>query len=216
MLTTILIIAVVFLGIINIAGFYFLVNKMKAGSDEQKDDKSFLLIQDQLHKLTTTLDNKVGESSKGVNEAIRESSRFMRDSVQAQFSESQKLIKEITEELSQVKETGKQVVSFADQLKNLQDILKNPKQRGVLGEYYLETVLKNVLPPERFQMQYKFENGEIVDAVVFLEKNKILPIDSKFSLENYNRLIQENDPQEKERIGKMFKEDLKRRIDETA
>ncbi|HYF12945.1 MAG TPA: DNA recombination protein RmuC, partial [Candidatus Paceibacterota bacterium] len=103
----------------------------------------------------------------------------------------------------------------ADQLQNLQDILKNPKQRGILGEYYLETVLKNVLPPGSFQMQYGFPNGEIVDAVVFV-KDKIIPIDSKFSLENYNRILAAREKSEKEALERLFKQDLKLRIDETA
>jgi DNA recombination protein RmuC len=107
------------------------------------------------------------------------------------------------------------VVSFADQLQNLQDILKNPKQRGILGEYYLETLLKNVLPPGQYQMQYGFKNGEIVDAVVFV-KDKIIPVDSKFSLVNYNRLVEQRDPVEKERLEKLFVNDLKNRISETA
>ena len=124
-------------------------------------------------------------------------------------------IKEIIEKVTKVDETGKQMVSFADQLQSLQDILKNPKQRGVLGEYYLETVLKNVLPPGSFQMQYGFPDGTIVDAVVFV-KDKIIPIDSKFSIENYNRLVEEKDPIEKERLEKLFVNDLKNRITETA
>ena len=107
------------------------------------------------------------------------------------------------------------MVGFADQLKSLQDILKNPKQRGILGEYYLETVLKNVLPPSSYQMQYGFSNGEIVDAVVFVDK-RIIPIDSKFSLDNYNRMLQTNDPVEKKRLETAFVNDLKLRIDETS
>ncbi|MEK7135214.1 MAG: DNA recombination protein RmuC [Patescibacteria group bacterium] len=124
-------------------------------------------------------------------------------------------IKEIIKEVVRVSETGKQMVSFADQLQSLQDILKNPKQRGVLGEYYLETLLKNVLPPGSYQMQYAFPDGNIVDAVVFV-KDKIIPVDSKFSLENYNRLVEEKDPLEKERLEKLFVNDLKNRIAETA
>ena len=124
-------------------------------------------------------------------------------------------IKEIIREVVRVSETGKQMVSFADQLQSLQDILKNPKQRGVLGEYYLETLLKNVLPPGSYQMQYPFPDGTIVDAVVFV-KDKIIPVDSKFSLENYNRLVEEKDPLEKERLEKSFVNDLKNRIAETA
>jgi len=130
-------------------------------------------------------------------------------------SESSKLIKEITEELTKVSEGQKQVISFADQLQNLQDILKNPKQRGILGEYYLETLLQNVLPPGTFAMQYGFADGTIVDAAVFA-KDKIIPVDSKFSLENYNRLVEAKDPAEKERLEKVFIADLKARIAETA
>jgi DNA recombination protein RmuC len=112
------------------------------------------------------------------------------------------------------------VVSFADQLQSLQDILKNPKQRGILGEYYLETLLKNVLPPGSYEMQYKLgtdEDGKelIPDAVVFV-KEKIIPIDSKFSLENYNKIIEQKDPIEKERLEKLFVNDLKNRIAETS
>lgn len=140
----------------------------------------------------------------------------MQQSIQGQLKESAQLVREVTAGLTKLDETNRQVVSFADQLQHLQDILKNPKQRGVLGEYYLETVLKNVLPPGRFQMQYRFSDGEIVDAVIFLDKDKVLPVDSKFSLENYNRLIVERDPQERERLEKLFKHDLKARIDETS
>jgi len=121
----------------------------------------------------------------------------------------------VRERLAKLDETNRQVVSFADQLKNLQDILKNPKQRGILGEYYLETVLKNVLPPGSYQMQYSFSDGAIVDAVVFVDK-QIIPIDSKFSLENYNRMMEAKDPNEKKRLENLFISDLKLRIDETA
>src|SRR3989344_4661667 len=124
-------------------------------------------------------------------------------------------IKEVTQGLTKLDETNKQVVSFADQLQSLQDILKNPKQRGVLGEYYLETLLKNVLPPGSYQMQYTFPDGTIVDAVVFV-KDKIIPIDSKFSLENYNRIVEEKNEVEKEKLEKLFVADLKNRIAETS
>ena len=114
-----------------------------------------------------------------------------------------------------MKDTGRRVEGFAEQLQSLQDILKNPKQRGILGEYYLETLLKNVLPTGSYQMQYPFSDNTIVDAVVFV-KDKIIPIDSKFSLENYNRLVEENDPLEKSRLEKLFVGDLKLRITETS
>lgn len=163
-----------------------------------------------------------GEALKLLNDRIAELQRAMSDSthrvqesVQKQLSDTFKIVKDVTEGLTKLDETNRQVVSFADQLQNLQDILKNPKQRGILGEYYLETVLRNVMPPGSYQMQYAFSNGEIVDAVVFI-KERVVPIDSKFSLDNYNRILETNDVTEKERLEKLFKQDLKLRIDETS
>jgi len=183
-----------------LVAWFFSLKKGVAG----KDDRSMLLMQEQLREIRSTLDTKLSESTKNTSEAIHR-----------QFGESAKIIRDVTERLVKLDETNKQVINFADQLKNLQDILKNPKQRGVLGEYYLETLLKNVLPPGNYQMQYPFKNGEIVDAVVFV-KDKIIPIDSKFSLENYNRLVEARDPLEKERLEKVFMNDLKMRIQETG
>lgn len=169
-----------------------------------KDDIGLKLILEQLNELNRTVDSKIGESTKHV-----------RESMQAQLSESTKMIREVTAGLTKLDETNRQVVSFADQLQNLQDILKNPKHRGILGEYYLETLLRNVLAPTQYKMQYPFANGEVVDAAVFV-RDKIIPVDSKFSLENYNKLVEERDPIEKEKLEKAFVNDLKLRIQETA
>lgn len=182
---------------------------------ESEDPGGLKLILEQVNELGRTVDRKVGDLTKTVDQKINESSRNMQDSMRSQLSESAKLIKEVTQGLTKLDETNRQVVSFADQLQNLQDILKNPKHRGILGEYYLETLLKNVLAPGQYQMQYTFGNGEIVDAAVFV-RDKIIPIDSKFSLENYNKLAEEKNPAEKEKLEKAFVNDLKLRIQETS
>lgn len=161
------------------------------------------------------INERIAELARTMDERLERSSKAMHESVQGQMRESYRLVKDVTEGLTKLDETNRQVVSFADQLQNLQDILKNPKQRGILGEYYLETVLKNVMPPGTYEFQYPFKNGEIVDAIVRV-KGKIIPIDSKFSLENYNRLVEERDPAEKARLEKTFVNDLKTRIQETA
>ena len=132
-----------------------------------------------------------------------------------QFTQSANIIKEVTSKLTKLDETNKQVVGFAEQMKSLENILKNPKQRGILGEYFLETLLGNVLAPNQYKMQYKFKDGEIVDAAIFFN-GKIIPIDSKFSLEKYNLIMQENDKTRREKLEKEFKADLKKRIDETS
>lgn len=181
-------------------GLYLLLRRKE---QKQEEDKTAPLMMQRLESLERSLDARMAESS-----------RQMHDTMRSQLGESSRLIKEITEEITSVKEIGRETGKFAEQLKNLQDILKNPKQRGILGEYYLETVLKNVLPPGMFQMQYGFPNGEIVDAVVFIDK-KIVPVDSKFSLDNYNRYIHAEGA-EKVALEKAFVNDLKLRIQETA
>ena len=192
MLNQILLLAI----LIALAVVIFLIVKKK---EDKSDDKSMLMMQE-LNQLRQTLDSKLSES---------------RQQMQTQFGQNSKIIQSVTEKLTKLESTNQQVVGFAQQLQSLENILKNPKHRGVLGEYYLETVLKNVLPPNAYQMQYEFNDGDIVDAVVFV-KDKIIPIDSKFSLENYNRIVQEKDSARRSQLEKEFKNDLKKRIDETA
>ncbi|MEK7451642.1 MAG: DNA recombination protein RmuC [Patescibacteria group bacterium] len=198
MTETILIIILITL-IAGLAAIFWLIRNFLK-KPEDSGNQPMLLIQSQINEITRTLDRKLGESTK---------------ILQQQFGESARIIREITTELTKVGEGQKQVVDIAKQLESLQDILKNPKQRGVLGEYYLETVLKNVLPPGSFQMQYEFKDGTIVDAAIFV-KDKVIPIDSKFSLENYNRLLETKDEAEQKRLETAFRDDLKMRIDETA
>ncbi len=185
--------------IAGIGAVIFLLVKKKP-EPEKKDDNSLLMLQQQINQISQVLDVKLSESNKNSMD---------------QFNQSAKIIGDVRERLAKLDETNRQVVSFTDQLQSLQDILKNPKQRGILGEYYLETVLKNVLPPGSYQMQYGFKDGTLVDAVVFV-KDKIIPIDSKFSLENYNRIVEEKNPVEREKLERLFKADLKMRIDETS
>lgn len=204
-MSNILIAIVLVLLVINVVVIYIRTAK----KDTKDDHVGFKLLLEQMNTLQKVVDEK-----------MRDNTRMVQDSMKTQFSESAKIIKEVTEGLTKLDETNRQVVSFADQLQSLEDILKNPKQRGVLGEYYLETLLKNVLPPGSYEMQYRLgrnDDGEdlIPDAVVFV-KDKIIPVDSKFSLENYNRIIEEKDPAQKERFEKLFVNDLKNRIVETS
>ncbi|MHB1330670.1 MAG: DNA recombination protein RmuC [Minisyncoccota bacterium] len=172
---------------LNVGFFVMFIKTQKKEDNLEEDNGAMLLLQNQMQELTRAVNTNV---------------------------------KEIIEKVTRVDETGKQMVGFAEQLESLQDILKNPKQRGVLGEYYLETLLKNVLPPGSYEMQFELgldDDGSrlIPDAVVFV-KEKIIPVDSKFSLENYNRLVEERDPVERARLEKAFVNDLKLRIQETS
>ncbi len=189
----------------------FLYNKLKELQKPKGDENLFVLLQSQIQDLGRQMEKKIGDNHQAMN--VHQTN--MHQAIQGQFGQSAKIIAEVTEKLTKLDETNKQIMGFADQLQDLENILQNPKHRGILGEYYLENVLKNVLPPGSYQMQYKFENGDIVDAVVFV-KEKVIPIDSKFSLENYNRAVSEKDPQRKLELEALFKADLKNRINETS
>jgi len=191
---------IIFLIVIVLAGFSLIFFFLFKKKPEKKDDQAVLMLQQQINQLSQVLDNKLSESTKAI---------------QSQFGESSKIIRGVTEKLTKLDDTNRQVVGFAEQLQSLENILTNPKQRGILGEYFLETVLKNILPPDSYKTQYSFKDGSIVDAVVFIDK-QIIPVDSKFSLENYNRILDTQNPEEKKKYENAFINDLKVRIDETS
>lgn len=180
------------------------------------DTQSQLMLKQDLSRLSQDIAMLKDGLQSQLTDRLDKNQEMMRDSLQKQFGASHKIISEVTERLTKLDETNKRVVDVADELKLLQNILQNPKQRGGLGEYYLESVLANVLTVKNYQTQYKFKDGEIVDAVIKLDKGRLLSIDSKFSLENYNRLIEATDKAERDSFAKLFKADLKNRIDETS
>jgi len=151
-----------------------------------------------------------------IKNEIEKSRKENIETLQTQLRESGNIIKDVTSQLEKVHSDHQDVIGLKSGINKLTDVLANPKQRGILGEYFLENLLKNIFSPNQYKIQYQFSDGEIVDAVIFLKDKKIIPIDSKFSLENYNRIIEEKDPARREDLEKAFKQDLKKRIEETA
>lgn len=197
-----------------------LLRKTEERPEPQGD--ALRLIQNQIGNFQSQL----GEFMKTVDEKVGSSNKEMQQAVHMQFGESQKLIREINEqvernlssvakEMSATNETSRQVLTITDQLKNLEKVLTHQKQRGNLGEAALELILSNVLPPTAYKLQHQFKNGETVDAVI-LTKDGMIPVDAKFSLDNYNRVVNETDEMRKDELAKDFRNDLKKRIDETA
>lgn len=184
---------------------------------DKKDEPQggFMLLQQQLQDLTRTMDERMGETAK-----------IMHESVKTQFSESQRVIKDVNEQMvkhltdvtkgvTEANEAGKQIFAVAEGLKDLEKVLKHQKQRGNLGEASLQLALENILPPGAYKLQYQFPGGETVDAVIET-KDGMIPVDAKFSLDNYRRLVDEDDDDKKAELEKEFKNDLKKRINETA
>lgn len=203
LLIVLLIVVIAGLGVV----LYVVLQKL----NELKNTSAVELVKGDVTELSRT----VALLNQTMGDKLEKNSLGMQQSVQKQLSESAKLIADVTQRLAKLDETNRRVVDVADELKTLQNVLSNPKQRGVFGEFYLTSVLENTLSPGQFKTQYKFSDGEIVDAVIFLDKGQILPIDSKFSLENYNRMI-EASGKEREGYLQKVKADLKGRIDETS
>lgn len=194
----------IFVVFVLIAIIFYLFSKLW---EKQNNNGSINLLQEQILALNKSLDYKLSEANRNTIKQWEINTSISKEA-------SQK-IEEITKKLSSLEETNKQIKDIWSQLEWLESILKNPKQRGILWEYFLENVLKNILPPDNFELQYSFTNWEIVDWVIFV-KDKIIPIDSKFSLENYNKILGEDNLVQKEIYIKDFKSDLKKRIDETS
>lgn len=204
MLAAIIVLGVLCLVLIGLVLFFIL------RKPEMADDKSTMLLKADMTELTKAM----GSLQQGVQKQLTDQLGTSNKQMTAQFNASAKIIADVTQKLTELDRTNKSVGDVAAELKSLQNVLQNPKQRGVLGEYYLEQILKDMLPPGTFQLQYKMSEGNVVDAIVKLD-DKILPIDSKFSLENYNRLVEAN-AEKRPALEKAFKEDLKKRIDETS
>jgi len=203
-----MIVAVIILGLlVFLLGAIVFMQIQKKPAD---DSQSALLLKADM----TELNKSVQELREGVQKQLTDHLGMSNKQLAQQSAASIKILQEVTEKLTKLEGTNKNVGDIAAELKTLQNVLQNPKQRGVLGEYYLEQILKNILPPGAFQLQYKLGENLVVDAVIKYE-DKLLPLDSKFSLENYNRMVEAKTP-EKEVLEKLFKTDIKNRIDETS
>jgi DNA recombination protein RmuC len=214
-MSTVWIVIIILVVFTSINGVIVWLFARRRGGSGKEDSQSNMLIQNQLQELTRVMDNKFGESTKQMSESVRH-----------QFNQSQKLVQDVNEQMvkhltdvskgmAEAKESNKQVFTIAEQLQNLEKVLKHQKQRGNLGEASLELILSNILPATAYKLQYQFESGETVDAVI-MTKEGMIPVDAKFSLDNYNRVVNEDDEHRKTELEKEFKNDLKKRIDETA
>lgn len=214
---TLLLVLVISLGVgLGFVVYLWQTDRARQGKgDSDAQMQGMMLLQQQLQDLTRTMNERMGETT-----------RTMHESVKTQFSESQRLIRDINKEVNEqllsvvkgvteVQESSKQVFSVAEQLQNLEKVLKHQKQRGNLGEASLQLALENMLPATAFKMQYEFPGGETVDAIIHT-KDGMIPVDAKFSLDNYRRLVDEQDENQKAILENEFKNDLKKRIDETA
>lgn len=202
-----MLIAVIILGLICLGLLAYVIVAVRQGGSGS--ESNLMLKQD-----ITALNETVGQLKDNLHTQINLRLDKSNAQMLKQFEQSANIIKDVTAKLTSLEKTNQQVGDIASELKVLQNVLANPKQRGVLGEFYLDQILQNMLPPGTYELQYKLAEGMVVDAIIRLD-GKFLPIDSKFSLENYNRLVDAK-VESRPALERAFKEDLKKRIDETA
>lgn len=200
MTNTLLLVGLGLLAVILGVGFAIVLRRLGQIEQSRQGDQSSVLLNQNLQGIQERLDRGLAATNA---------------TVAATSQQSQQLVRDVTVKLTELEATNKRVQDFAGQLQSLENVLRNPKHRGVLGEYFLQSMLQEVLQPGSFQLQYRFASGEIVDAAVFVGES-VVPIDAKFTLEHYNRMLEAATPTERETHEKQFKNDLKARIDETA
>lgn len=193
-----------------IVGFGLVIFVLLQKLKELKNESATQLLKQDL----TSLSDGLQKLNDGLKDHLTSRLDKNQEQISLQYQASAKIIRDVTAKLEKLESTNKNVGDIALELKTLQSVLQNPKQRGVLGEFYLAQILENVLPAGTFELQFKLAEGKTVDAVIKMD-GKLLPLDSKFPLENYNRML-DADGSAKQTLYKLFKEDVKKRIDETA
>lgn len=206
MTNILLIIAIILLGLVLIGVIAILFRKRP-----ENDEKGLNMLLQQMNEVNRNISESQKNTAQATSEQFERSQKLIQD-INKQMTEQ---LLSVTKGVTQVSESTKQVFTLTEQLSNLEKVLKNQKQRGNWGEAALELVLQNSLDPTTYSLQYAFKNGETVDAII-QTKEGIIPIDAKFSMDNYNRLVNEENEEKKTELERDFKNDLKRRIDETS
>lgn len=171
-------------------------------------------LKEQQHLLLDT-QRELREQLSVITKNVNTNLAATQGNINTQLKNSNDVITDIQKKLGSLEATTKNIQEIGKDISSLQDILQAPKLRGNLGEYLLGELLKDILPPENYRLQYGFRNGTKVDAAIVLGEG-IVPVDSKFPLESFQRLALAHTDAEKKECKKEFIASVKNRIDEIA
>jgi len=157
------------------------------------------------------ISSQVNERLNQMNQSIQEANKIIGQNLGSATS----AFGSVKEQLGKLEETNKQIIAISKDISSLQELLRAPKFRGAMGETLLENLLSQVLPKGHYHTQYRFKSSDAVDAVICLGE-RLVPVDAKFSLENFQRMQEAADEQVKEALRKKFIQDVKNRINEIA
>lgn len=188
-----------------------------------------LLIQQQIDQLrgqfgqaldgnTQLMQQQLGQILGHVNERLKENASALQQAQQSlgeRLDNAARVVGHVQKSLGGLEEANRRIYEVGRDIASLHDILRAPKLRGGLGEFFLEDLLAQILPPEHFFTQYAFKTGEKVDAAIRLG-DSLVPVDAKFPLENFKRILESNTEEDKIRAKKQFAADVKKHIDAIA
>jgi DNA recombination protein RmuC len=202
---TIMEIIAIIISIITLLVVGFLLFKIDTLGKGPQNDQAINLIQKQMEEIRGSINKLYPDLTQTLQNVDK--------NVNARLDNAAKIIGDVHRKLGEVHETTKQVQETAKDISSLQDILRAPKLRGGMGELFLGDLLKQVLPPNHYEEQYRFKSGEKVDAVIKL-KGGMVPVDSKFPLENFKRVMEAKDDAARLTAKKQFVRDVKKHIDD--
>ena len=172
---------------------------------------AFLVLSVVIIMLVLKISSQVNERLNQMNQTLQEANKV----IGANLGNATSVFGNVKEQLGRLAETNKQIVDISKDISSLQELLRAPKFRGAMGEMLLTNLLSQVLPKDHYLTQYRFKSGEAVDAVIKLGE-RLVPVDAKFSLENFQKMLETQDEQLKIPLRKKFIQDVKNRIDEIS
>lgn len=220
-------ILLVFVGLVFL-GWIFL-SRLQSLLQNKRDDQALALMQQQIGELrsqlsrvldsnTQSIQQQLGQMLGHVNERLKENAEVLNKTQQSlgeRLDNAARVVGNVQRSLGGLEEANRKIYEVGKDIASLQEILRAPKLRGGLGEFFLEDLLAQILPPEHFSTQYAFHSGEKVDAVIKLGA-ALVPVDAKFPLENFKRILDATGDEEKSRAKKQFTADVKKHIDAIA
>ncbi len=210
MLIIVIVICVLLVGILALLGWL-----IATFATNMSNQRSQLAAQTANVEVLTKQLEQIKDNEEKLRESTEKTLNSNNDSITKTLEINQKLIKDITSELSNVQNTNKKIVDMSVDMRRLQDILQSPKLRGQLGEWSLENLLSQILPQGSFELQKKLSDGQIVDALISLNKYSVA-IDAKFPLSNFEKVIQAQDQESRLKHHKALARDVRKHIDKIA
>jgi DNA recombination protein RmuC len=175
-------------------------------------------VGERLAHLQTSVTTELREVTAEVNRRLLDGMALMQDAQKTmgqRLDDASRAVTEVHSQLGALGEATRRMEQVGREVAGLEQILRAPKIRGGLGEILLERLLAEILPPESYRLQHAFRSGDKVDAAVVVA-GRLVPVDSKFPLENFRRMLEESNEERRRQIRRAFLRDVRGRVDEIA